>query len=493
VLREMDRPAPSPTDPGPDLKIEAIDPKLYNRDLAPIKMRDRRWGWFEIWNVWSNTAQSLLGYTLAASLFLTYGLNGWAVFAALVLAGLIVMVLVNLSGQPSVKYGIPYPVMARASMGVHGANLPAMIRAIVAIFWYGAQTYVASTAISLLITSIGGAGIDDGTKFLGLTTIGWVSFVIVWSFQVVLFWNGIEWLRTFLNWTGPGVYAVMLTLMAILWVKAGSGLLTEVGTIFQGTGSYRGGSVGAFLAIVGTMIAFYAPVILNYGDFSRYVRTRSAMRKGNLLGLPLNIAFFAFIALFVTGGTAVVFGERLTSPTDIVSRVGSLPLTIVAALTFVAATVGINVVANFVPPANDLSNLLPSRISFRSGGIIASIVAFFIGALDVSIISRFGISQFVNTLGAVLAPAYGIMIADYYLIKRGALDVQQLFSSDKRGAYHYVKGWNRNGLIAMVVAAIFSVLAVWLPALDFLIGFDWLIGAALGGAIYFALMRRAAP
>ena len=182
---------------------------------------------------------------------------------------------------------------------------------------------------------------------------------------------------------------------------------------------------------------------------------------------------------------------RVTNPTDIVGRVDSLPLTIVAALTFVAATVGINVVANFVPPANDLSNLWPSRISFRVGGIIASIVAFFIGALDVTIISRYGISQFVNTLGAILAPAYGIMIADYYLIKRQELDIQQLFSSNKRSKYHYDKGWNRNGLIAMLVAATFSVLAVWLPALDFLTGFDWIIGAALGGAIYVALTRRA--
>ena len=475
-------------DPAPNLDVEHIDPTLYNPDLAPVAGQDRSWGWFEIFNVWSNAAQSLFGYTLAASLFLSYGLNGWAVFAAIVLAGVIVMALVNLSGRPSVTYGIPYPVMARASMGVYGANFPALIRGLVAIFWYGAQTYIASTAIALLITALGFS--DDGARFLGLTTIGWISFVIVWALQVALFWRGIEWLRTFLNWAGPGVYVVMIALMAILWVRAGGGLMSEVGRIFQGAGSHPGGSVAAFLAVVGTMVAYYAAVILNYGDFSRYVRSQSDMKRGNLIGLPLNMAFFAFIALFVTGGTAVVFGERLTNPTDIVGRVDSLALTIVAALTFVAATIGINVVSNFVPPANDLSNLMPSRISFRIGGIITAVVAFFVGALYVSVISEWGIARFVNTLGAILAPAYGVMIADFYLLKRQKLDIQQLFSSGAREPYHYARGWNGRGVIAIVVAAVFSVLAVWLPALGFLTGFDWIIGALLGGALYLVLMRR---
>lgn len=149
-----------------DLDIKHIDPTLYNEDLAPLKPQDRNWGAFEIFNVWSNDIQSLFGYTLAASLFLTYGLNGWAVMAAIILAGVIVMFLVNLTGKPSVKYGIPFPVMVRASMGVRGANLPAMLRAIVGIFWYGVQTYFASTAVTLLITAFVGAG--SGSTFLGL-------------------------------------------------------------------------------------------------------------------------------------------------------------------------------------------------------------------------------------------------------------------------------------------------------------------------------------
>jgi NCS1 family nucleobase:cation symporter-1 len=217
-------------------------------------------GWFEIFNVWSNDVQSLFGYSLAASLFLTYGLNGWAVFAAIVLSGIIVMYLVNLSGRPSVKHGIPYPVFARVSMGVFGANFPAVIRGIVAIFWYGAQTYFASTAITLLLTTL--VGSEGGSTFLGLTFIGWISYLFVWCFQMYLFWKGVEWIRNFLNWAGPMVYVVMIGLMIVIWIKAGGSLLSEVGNIFSGTGAeYEGSSISAFVAIVGTMIAYFAAVV----------------------------------------------------------------------------------------------------------------------------------------------------------------------------------------------------------------------------------------
>ena len=195
------------------------DPSLYNEDLAPIPNNKRTWGWFEIFNVWSNDIQSLFGYTLAASLFISYGLNGWSVFAALMVAGLFVMWLVNMMGQPSVKYGIPFPVMARSSMGVKGANFPAVVRGIVAIFWYGAQTYFASTAVSLLISAL--AGGNGAPVLLGMSSIDWISFLFVWAFQVYLFWKGIPWITKFLNFAGPFVYAVMIALALTIWVKAG--------------------------------------------------------------------------------------------------------------------------------------------------------------------------------------------------------------------------------------------------------------------------------
>ncbi|MBH8581341.1 NCS1 family nucleobase:cation symporter-1 [Bisbaumannia pacifica] len=471
-----------------DLDIQTIDPTLYNEDLAPLKHKDRNWGAFEIFNVWSNDIQSLFGYTLAASLFLTYGLNGWAVMAAIILAGVIVMYLVNLTGKPSVKYGIPFPVMIRASMGVRGANLPALLRAIIGIFWYGVQTYFASTAVALLITALFGGG--DGGTFLGLSGVAWLAFVIVWLFQIAIFWAGIERIKHFLNWAGPMVYVVMLVLMVVVWVQAGGDLLPAVSSIFSADEERSGSAVAAFLAIVGTMVAYFAAVVINFGDFTRFVKSERQMKLGNLLGLPLNVAFFSFIALIITAGTLVLFGEALTNPADIVERVDSLPLTIVAALTFFAATVGINLVANFIPPAYDLANLFPSKISFKVGGLITAVLAFFVGALWVSVISQIGVPGFVNALGAVVAPFYGIIVVDYYLIKRQTLNMQDLFSSAEGGRYHYLKGWNQRALIAFAGAALFSISTVLVPALSGLGGYGWLLGAALGGLFYYGLMRR---
>jgi len=464
------------------------DPSLYNEDLAPIPNNKRTWGWFEIFNVWSNDIQSLFGYTLAASLFISYGLNGWSVFAALMVAGLFVMWLVNMMGQPSVKYGIPFPVMARSSMGVKGANFPAVVRGIVAIFWYGAQTYFASTAVSLLISAL--AGGNGAPVLLGMSSIDWISFLFVWAFQVYLFWKGIPWITKFLNFAGPFVYAVMIALALTIWVKAGSGLTTEMGTIFEGTGEYDGSSFSAFVAIVGTMIAYFAAVVINYGDFSRNVKTQSQMKKGNLIGLPLNIAFFSLITLVVTAGTISIWGEAITSPTEIIAAVDSLPLTVVAAIMFFVATVGINIVANFIPPAYDIANLMPSKIDFKLGGLITSLFALIIGGLWVSTISQLGIFGFVNTLGAVLAPIYGIMMVDYYMLKKGKLNVEALFTTSRKGIYYYDNGWNKKAMVAFVIPAIFSVATVWIGALGFLSGFSWVIGAALGGIVYYSITKK---
>ena len=202
-----------------DLRIHHMDPSLYNSDLAPLPPAQRKWGWFEIFNVWSNDIQSLFGYTLAATLFISYGLNGWTVFAGIILAGIIVNVLVNLTGKPGVKYGIPYPVIARASMGVRGANFPALIRGIVAIFWYGVQPYFAATAVALLLNSL--LQPQDPAVYMGLTAIGWLSYVIVCLFQVGLFVCGMSWITRFLNWAGPLVSVEMIALMTERGVPVG--------------------------------------------------------------------------------------------------------------------------------------------------------------------------------------------------------------------------------------------------------------------------------
>ncbi len=470
-------------------EITNHDPRLYNEDLAPTPANQKNWGWFEIFNVWANDVQSLFGYTLAASLFLSYGLNGWAVFAAIILAGFFIMFLTNLSGSPSVRHGIPYPVFARVSMGVIGANFPAMIRGVVAIFWYGAQTYFASTAVALLINALTGAS-PDAAKILGLTSVDWISLALVGVFQIYLFWNGIDLIKRFLNIAGPAVYLVMLLLMIVIWYKSGADLLSEVGNIFSGSGDYEGGSVAAFFAIFGTMVSYFAAVVINFGDFARFVSDEGQMKKGNFWGLVGNVVLFSFITLIITAGTVVIFGETMTNPTDMVAKVDNLGLSIVAAFAFFTATVGINMVANFVPPAYDLANLIPGKINFRIGGLITAVTGFILASLWVSVISNIGIFPFVNTLGAILAPVYGIMISDYYLIKKQNIDIQQLYSTDPGGKYYYDGGWNIRALIALAIAAIFAVATVWVPALSDLNGFGWIIGAVLGAILHVMLAKK---
>ncbi|WP_204113822.1 NCS1 family nucleobase:cation symporter-1 [Shimia biformata] len=454
--------------------------------LNPVGADEKTWGWFAIFNIWANDVQSLFGYSLVASLFISYGVGGWTAFAALVVAGLFVMWMVNLSGAAGEKYGIPYPVLARASLGTSGAKLPAVLRATVAVFWYGVQVYFASTALALLIHSV--TGIGGGAEYLGLTVVDWVSFLLVWAFHIVIFWRGMNWVETFLNIAGPFVYLVMIGLVIVLWQRSDGQLLSATATIFANPEGTVWTEFKGFIAIVGTMVAYFAAVMINFSDFSRYAKDRPAMVKGNLAGLPFNMILFSALALLTTGGAAVVFGEEITNPTEIVERTDSVLLGIIAAITFFAATVGINLVANFIPAVNGIANLKPEKISFRAAGLITSVFALVIGGLWVSFISSVGISGFVNTLGATLAPIFGIMIVDYYLHRKEELVLDDLYDMDG-GTYHFDNGWNGVAVKAFAVAAIFSVATVWVPWFEVLSGYNWIIGAVLGGVIYDRLVK----
>lgn len=455
--------------------------------LNPVGADEKSWGWFAIFNIWANDMQSLFGYSLVASLFISFGVGGWTAFAALITAGLFVMFMVNLSGGPGEKYGIPYPVLARASMGTAGAKLPAILRATVAVFWYGVQVYFASTALALLIRSI--TGISGGTEFLGLTGIDWVSFVIVWAFHIVIFWRGMSWVEMFLNIAGPFVYVVMIGLVIVLWDLSDGQLLSATATIFANPEGTVFTEFKGFMAIVGTMVAYFAAVMINFSDFSRYAKNKKSMKLGNFAGLPGNMILFSALALLTTGGAAVVFGEKIINPVEIVGRTDSIILGIIAAITFFAATVGINLVANFIPAVNGIANLAPGKINFQRAGMITSGFALVIGGLWNAFISEFGISGFVNTLGATLAPIFGIMIVDYYVHRKEELNIDDLYDMEG-GIYHHGNGWHDPAVKAFGLAAIFSVATVWIPWFSFLSGFNWVIGAILGAALYHALAKN---
>ncbi|MFC3630963.1 NCS1 family nucleobase:cation symporter-1 [Paracoccus angustae] len=475
------------TDEAGGVHCGTLDPE--GNTLNPVGQQEKTWGWFAIFNIWANDVQSLFGYSLVASIFVSYGVGGWTAFAALITSSLFVMWLVNFSGAPGEKYGIPYPVLARASLGTQGAKLPAVVRATVAVFWYGVQVYFASTALALLIHSV--TGTTGGAEILGMTGIDWLSFLIVWAFHILIFWRGMNWVESFLNIAGPFVYVVMIGLVVVLWRLSDGRIVEATATIFANPEGTFWSEIRGFFAIFGTMVAYFAAVMINFSDFSRYARDKQAMKRGNLAGLPFNMMLFGALALLTTGGAAVIFGEEIINPTEIVERTDSVVLSVVAAITFFAATVGINLVANFIPAVNGIANLAPERISFRRAGIITSLFALLIGGFWTSFISNFGIGSIVNTLGATLAPIFGIMIVDYYFHRREHLNVDDLYDM-QGGSYHYQNGWNRAAVSAFAMAAIFSVATVWVPWFSFLTGYNWIIGALLGGTIYNALAGKGA-
>jgi len=339
----------------------------------------------------------------------------------------------------------------------------------------------------LLIRSL--TGVSGGTEMLGLTGIDWLSFVIVWAVHIAIFWRGMGWVEKFLNFAGPFVYLVMIGLVIVLWQRADGQLLSATATIFANPEGTFSTELKGFIAIFGTMVAYFSAVMINFSDFSRYSSSKASMKTGNLLGLPLNMILFSALALLTTGGAAVVFGEAIINPTEIVEKTDSVLLAIIAAITFFAATVGINLVANFIPAVNGIANLAPGKISFRQAGLVTSIFALVIGGLWTAVISNIGISGFVNTLGATLAPIFGIIIVDYYKIRKEELNLDDLYNMEG-GDYHYGNGWNDKALVAFAVASVFSVATVWVPSLGFLSGYAWIIGAILGGFVYFMITEK---
>jgi len=474
--------------PEPDERIEAPDPRLYNHDLAPVPLSKRTWTGYSIFAMWMSDVHSVGGYTFAASLFLL-GISGWQVLVAMTVGILCVYVLINWVGKPSQVHGIPFPVMARISMGVMGANLAALIRGVVGIVWYGVQTYFASKAVAtLLLLFVPSAVALRDTSFLRLDMLGWVCFLFMWFFQLIIFQRGMETIRRFIDFCGPAVYVVMFVLMG--WILSQAGLsslnLTLGGKVLSGSEQLL--SMGNAVLLV---ISYFAALLLNFGDFARFAKSGHQMKVGNFLGLPVNFIVFAIVTVIVTSGSAKVFGSMIMDPVEIVARIQNKFAVIIGSLTFVVATMGINIVANFVSPAYDIANLFPKHVDFKKGGLIASILAVLVCPW-IFVDSPKAITIFVSIFGAVLAPLYGVMMADFYLVKRQVVKTAELYTMAPTGRFYYDGGWNRAGLLTLLIAGVVSVgweistqLLKLLPANNF----GWIIGAAAGALIYTGLMR----
>ena len=479
------------------MAIRNASPGLYNEDLAPATTRN--WGPFSIFNVWTSDVHSLWGYYLAASLFLLCG--GFVNFIlAIGISSIVIYLLMSLIGNAGVRTGVPYPVLARASFGVWGANLPALVRAIVACFWYGAQTSLASGAIvALLIRNDAFRSFHESTHWLGHSGLEVICFVGVWALQLLIIQHGMETVRRFQDWAGPAVWVMMLVLAIGLIVKAGgvslsAGIPADVLAEKTKDAGVPGapGSVATLFAVGATWITYFAALYLNFCDFSRYAPDTAAVRKGNIWGLPINLVLFTLVAGLTTIAAYQVYGEALLHPEQISAKFDSWFLALLAAITFAVATLGINVVANFVSPAFDFANVAPSVIDFKKGGYIAALIALVLYPFAPW---ESGAAAFVNLIGATMGPIFGVLMVDYYLIAKGRIDVEALY--DANGVYRYAGGWNPNALIAAAIGALFSSILPnftnWLPSWWGVYG--WFFGVAISGGVYYALSlsRRPAP
>lgn len=465
------------------------DPQLHNHDLAPVPLSERTWTGYSIFAMWMSDVHSVGGYTFAASLFL-FGLTGWQVLLALAIGIVIVYFLMNLIGRPSIREGIPFPVVARISLGVMGANLAAVVRGVVGIVWYGVQTYFASKAVAtIILLFIPSAAGLAGSRFIGLDGLGWVSFLFMWFFQLMIFQRGMETIRRFIDFCGPAVYLVMFVLCGWILYHAGfDSLNLRLGdTVLSG-----GATVGHMINAILLVISYFAALLLNFGDFARFGRSERQMKIGNFLGLPVNFLLFAIVVVIVTSGSVKVFGEMIMDPVEIVARVDNKVAVFIGSVTFIIATMGINIVANFVSPAYDIANLFPKHVDFKKGGLITSILAVLVCPW-IFVDSPHAITIFVSVFGAVLAPLYGVMIADYYLVKREIVATPELYTMAPEGRYHYDGGWNHVGLKALAISGAIAIgwelctqLLKILPENNL----GWVIGAVAGATAYTLLMRR---
>lgn len=468
------------------------DPRLTNSDLAPL--RKQTWSTYNIFAFWMSDVHSVGGYVTAGSLF-ALGLNSWQVLIALLIGIGIVNVFCNLVAKPSQVTGVPYPVICRAAFGVLGANVPAIIRGLIAVAWYGIQTYLASAALNIVLLKLwpGLMPYADVTQygFLGLPLLGWGTYAILWVLQAAVFWTGMESIRKFIDFCGPAVYVVMFVLAGYLISRAGWGAIDfDLGEV-----EYTGWeSVPVMLGAIALVVSYFSGPMLNFGDFSRYGRSFAAVKRGNLLGLPINFLAFSVLVVVTTSLTLPIFGELITDPVATVARIDSTFAIVLGALTFSIATVGINIVANFISPAFDFSNVSPQRISWRAGGMIAAVGSVLITPWNLYNSPEI-IHYTLETLGAFIGPLFGVLIADNYLVRKQKVVVDDLFTMSPTGRYHYRKGYHPQAIIATVIGAVVALVPVlWAggPGMKTAGQYTWFIGMLLALAVYSAIARRSA-
>jgi len=476
---------------------------LMNWEIVSVNPNNKIWSWKDIFCYWGSNIQSIIGFSLITSLFLVYQLNFLVVLGGCIIGSLLVYFFSNLIGKPSQKHGIPFPVFLRISMGIFGAKYVAILRGIVGVFMFGVQTYFISKSIGYLIR-IGLFSIDSTILdkdifllfFMGFNIIDSFSLIFTLWVQYLLFSNGQRFIKKIINFSTLFVYFGLIIFFIILIRENYNEILEATNELFKNNIIYNKENIIALLSIAGTFFAYFSIVIVNFGDFSRYVKNESEVNKGNL-SLLLNLLFFSFLSIAIVIGSSIVFEKNLipidrvlTNPTDIIGKFDNTSLTFVALLFILVASISTNLIANYIPSQNSIINFFPNKSTLKSSGILIVSLGLIFAIFWDPIISKIGILSFVDTVGSFYGPIAGIMIIDYYIIKNKKIMNKDIFSTNKDGAYYYSKGWQIKAIYSLFVGFIFASSTIWNVDLRFLQPFSWIIGAFFSSITYYLLASK---
>ena len=476
---------------------------LSNWELVSVNPNDKNWDWKDLFCFWGNNIQSVIGFSLIASLYLVYELNVFIVLFGTLIASVLIYFFANLIGKPSQKYGLPFSVILRSSLGIKGAKYFGLSRGLVGIFMFGIQTYFLSKLLSYLIRififSIKSTFLEHDIFLiflLGLNVIDWMSFLFTIILQAFLFSKSHKFNRSFIRFSAITVYSGMLIffLTVLLYdVKVVSAAFLE---IFSINNILDKNNITPLITVVGTVFAYFSIVIINYGDFSRYVKNENELKKGNL-SLILNLLIFSFFAVFIVIGSDIFLNRNLenmerilTNPTDIIGKINNIQITVLVLFFILFASASTNLIANYIPTQNILLNFLPAKLNLKSVAIIIAITGFFIGIFWLPLLSQIGILAFIDTVGSFFGPLFGIMVVDYYFVKKTNLENKDFFISDSSSLYFYSKGWHVKAIYSLLLGFIFAASTIWNENLMNFQSYSWIIGAFISSLTYYLLSNK---
>jgi NCS1 family nucleobase:cation symporter-1 len=476
---------------------------LINWELVSVNPNDKNWDWKDLFYFWGNNIQSVIAFSLIGSLYLVSELNVFVVLFGTLIGSVFVYFFANLIGKPSQKYGLPFPVILRSSFGVKGAKYLALLRGSVGIFMFGIQTYFLSKLFIYLIR-IFIFSLDDSliqkdiflVFLLGLNIIDWMAFTLTLVLQVFLFSKSHKFNRSVIKFSAIAVYSGMLLFFLVVLLYDVKTVSAAFADIFLFDNMFDENNIVPLITVAGTIFAYFSVIIVNYGDFTRYVRNENELKKGNL-SLILNLLLFSFFAVFIVIGSDIFLNKNLesmerilTNPTDIIGKVGNIQISIIVLFFIIFASVSTNLIANYIPTQNVLLNFLPTKLNIKSTAIIISVFAFIIGIFWLPLLSQIGILAFIDTLAAFFGPLFGVMVIDYYLIKKTKLTNKDIFSLENDNLYFYSNGWHIKAIYSLVLGFIFAASTIWNDNLMNFHSFSWIIGGFISSLTYYLLASK---